>query len=246
MKQKNNLQKYYLKVAGFTLIELLVVISIIGFLASGVLASLKSAREKAYDAQIMSDMTQVRNALELYAGANNYSYPPLVLIDSSTIAKKSDLNSLNKNVINPLISIFFKKVYAQGRNANCVYYDNLESVLVPTYIGEMPKHPTDDGAGACYKYFADDINGTIVATAYTSLVTEKFSNGTSKQVGVILGSADVNTLKILCSSNKLVANTPFPLFSAGGGGDVCDAETIVDIVIGVTKGEGDLSSDTYI
>ena len=36
---------------GFTLIELLVVISIIGLLASGVLASLNSARMKARDAK---------------------------------------------------------------------------------------------------------------------------------------------------------------------------------------------------
>jgi type II secretion system protein G len=59
---------------GFTLIELLVVISIIGLLASVVLASLNTARAKARDARRISDMKQISLALELYYDANG-SYP---------------------------------------------------------------------------------------------------------------------------------------------------------------------------
>jgi len=51
---------------GFTLIELLVVIAIIGILASVVLASLNTAREKSRDAKRISDVKQVQLALELY------------------------------------------------------------------------------------------------------------------------------------------------------------------------------------
>lgn len=60
---------------GFTLIELLVVIAIIGLLSSVVLASLVGARARANDARRASDLVQVRNALELFASANNGSYP---------------------------------------------------------------------------------------------------------------------------------------------------------------------------
>lgn len=56
----------HLSKKGFTLIELLVVISIIGVLASIVLASLNSARAKARDARRIADFGQIRTALEFF------------------------------------------------------------------------------------------------------------------------------------------------------------------------------------
>lgn len=60
---------------GFTLIELLVVIAIIGILASIVLVSLNSARNKGKDARIISDVQQLRTAFE--SGYNGSGYPDL-------------------------------------------------------------------------------------------------------------------------------------------------------------------------
>lgn len=51
--------------SGFTLIELLVVVSIIGLLSSIVLASLSSARTKAQDSAIKSQVLQFRTLMEL-------------------------------------------------------------------------------------------------------------------------------------------------------------------------------------
>ena len=59
---------------GFTLIELLVVIAIIGILASVVLASLNSARDKAKNAGYVAQIKEYQKALALYHLDNN-SYP---------------------------------------------------------------------------------------------------------------------------------------------------------------------------
>jgi len=61
------------KSKGFTLIELLVVIAIIGILATIVLVSLNSARQKARDTRRITDVKQVALALEMrYDDTSNY------------------------------------------------------------------------------------------------------------------------------------------------------------------------------
>lgn len=56
---------------GFTLIELLVVITIIGLLATVGIASYSRAQGRARDAKRQSDLTSLRNALEIYYAESN-------------------------------------------------------------------------------------------------------------------------------------------------------------------------------
>lgn len=59
---------------GFTLIELLVVIAIIALLSTLSVVALNSARVKSRDARRLSDIKQIRTALEMYFDENNF-YP---------------------------------------------------------------------------------------------------------------------------------------------------------------------------
>jgi len=59
------------KQKGFTLIELLVVIAIIGILASIVLVSINSARQKAKISKVQADLKQLRNAIEFLVDDTN-------------------------------------------------------------------------------------------------------------------------------------------------------------------------------
>ncbi len=58
--------KKFKKTSGFTLIELLVVVSLIGILATLVLANLNAARQRGRDAQRKSDLRNIQTALRLY------------------------------------------------------------------------------------------------------------------------------------------------------------------------------------
>ena len=66
---------------GFTLIELLVVVSLIGILATLVIANMNSARERARDAQRKSDLRNIQTALRLYYNDEG-NYPLKAVVDA--------------------------------------------------------------------------------------------------------------------------------------------------------------------
>ena len=91
---------------GFTLIELLVVIAIIGILASVVLASLNTARDKGKDAAAKAAFGQARAGAELAYDTNGGNYTTLCPTDvaipvqagASAAAILASLNSAAKSI----------------------------------------------------------------------------------------------------------------------------------------------------
>ena len=78
---------------GFTLIELLVVIAIIALLSTLSVVALNSARAKARDARRVSDIKQIRTALEMYFD-QNMAYPA-VPGGTSTLGVAASSSCLN-------------------------------------------------------------------------------------------------------------------------------------------------------
>ncbi len=113
--------------AGFTLIELLVVVSLIGILATLVLANLNAARQRGRDAQRKSDLRNIQTALQLYY--NDYDkYPE----GSSTI-------------------------YGCGANgtSECDWGDSFESGI-QKYMSTLPDDPLPDVSYSYQQIDADD------------------------------------------------------------------------------------------
>jgi general secretion pathway protein G len=87
---------------GFTLIELLVVIAIIGILAAITLISLTTARQKAGDVKVISDVKQIRDAIESDLAGNAY-YPDLTNTVASQVFGGLDVNSPGTTTLNAIL-----------------------------------------------------------------------------------------------------------------------------------------------
>lgn len=109
------------KEKGFTLIELLVVVAIIGILSSVVLASLNTARSKARDAERVSEIRQLKLALELYYDKNG-TYPTDVGWSNDCEGGTSFSTALSGLVSQGFISNIPKEPLNPSPWPKCYYY----------------------------------------------------------------------------------------------------------------------------
>lgn len=103
---------------GFTLIELLVVVAIIGILASVVLAALNTARAKAGDAAVKSNLGTVRARSEIFHSDNGNSYGSAFAIATCPVYNAGSTNMLSKD---KNIADAIAQATAKGSGVNSCY-----------------------------------------------------------------------------------------------------------------------------
>ena len=113
---------------GFTLIELLVVIAIIALLSTLSVVALNSARVKSRDARRLSDIKQIRTALEMYFDQND-KYPES---DSYIVlgGNNPDYNCLSSNGlgIKPCAGTVYMETIPGDPRISQSYWYNCDSV----------------------------------------------------------------------------------------------------------------------
>ena len=110
---------------GFTLVELLVVIAIIGILSTLSVVSLNSARAKARDARRLSDIKQIRTALDMYYDASS-TYPTTSCtstpLGTGNCACLTSVGWTNTSTTNCTGTIFMQKVPSDPLSSGTYVY----------------------------------------------------------------------------------------------------------------------------
>ncbi len=167
---------------GFTLIELLVVISIIGILASIVLASMNQARAKARDASRLSAIKELQKALALYADSDpDNNYPAATQDDPFNVYYTSiNGNSTHaslKNALAPYMSSLpspnlFTNSNKSGATMSRISYSRIKNYPVVPFFGICPGVTAQ---GKCYALLIYTETATTLGPAETAIYL--FSDG---------------------------------------------------------------------
>ncbi len=142
------MKKLIFKNKGFTLIELLIVISIIGVLASLLMANFIGVRQRARDAQRKADLRQLQASLELYrADIGSYPYSELTNPLPSGVCLDEDLEDENCNS-----TVYMQEIPkdpmgdSQAYNSGDYCYDDLGSGGTRYYILACLENSNDSQA----------------------------------------------------------------------------------------------------
>ncbi len=180
---------------GFTLIELLVVIAIIGLLASIVMVSLSSAKQKARDAARISDIRNISLALEEYYNDNN-RYPCGIYAPGGSAGGCS---------IIPLFTNYMPKVPTDPNRNTGV---------------DCSSSPND---GGCYRYMPLSSGGGSCSQAYRyhlGAVMEQPSGNSGLNQDV---DAPANANGYSVCAQSVATNGDFSGLSATAPGTQCNA-----------------------
>jgi len=146
---------------GFTLIELLVVISIIGILATLLLANYSATRERARDTQRKSDLRNIQTALRMYY--NDYNKYPSSSSDGQIMGCVNGTTACNWGETFSVTStnVVYMNVLPKDPQSNRKYYYNYNSSTGEYSLSACLENKGDD---KCKK----DTSGNLVSCSWMS------------------------------------------------------------------------------
>ncbi len=130
--------------SGLTLVEIMVAVGIVSLVISAIILALNPARQfaKARNSQRQHDVREIYQAITTYASNNSGQYPGGITSQPKTI----------------------------GTNPDVLRYVNLEPVLVPQYMSNLPLDPTaGTTADTGYQVFLDQNNRLVALASYAEL-----------------------------------------------------------------------------
>ena len=125
---------FFSKESGFTLIELLVILSIISILSSAALVSLKRAIATTRDAVRLSDMRQLKMALEMFYQEHGH-YPGATY---EGVSNSGEMIGDNNGPIEQALAPYLQEIPCDPLHDGTVYFYSYD-----------PQHCTDDPVGSC-------------------------------------------------------------------------------------------------
>lgn len=155
-----------MKTKAFTLIELLVVIAIIGILATVVIASLNSARNKGADAAVKANLNTVRAQAELYYDVIGKYSPGTGAYTGNCITIgtvfKDDSNLTLTDPITSAIEAAYQAGGATGKS--CRLNDSRTQYAVFIQLKTSSNYWCIDSTGAAREVSALPASGVVVCS----------------------------------------------------------------------------------
>ena len=150
--------------AAFTLIEMLIVIVILGILAMVIIPQISTSTDDAKLATLQTNLSSVRNAVELYYAQHNSVYPGAVLGGAPNAATAFVQQLTRYTDIAGTISVTRSATnkfgpYIKGGNIGVNPFNNKSDVVVDTTVNNITTKTSDGTTG--WKFYA--ITGVFMA-----------------------------------------------------------------------------------